>query len=65
MFFEPKIELYAMAFSLKNPGFSIYVSDQVDVHQSDTGVMQSSGNSLLSSSGSDSSFLSALPWEDE
>ena len=27
-----------MAFSLENPGFSIDVSDQVDVHQSDTGI---------------------------
>ena len=44
-FFEPKIELYTVAFSLENSGFSFDVSDQVDVHQSDTGVIQSSGNS--------------------
>ena len=48
-FFKPKIDLYAMAFSLENPDFSIDVSDQVEVHQSDSGVLQSSGNSLSSS----------------
>ena len=37
-----------MAFSFENPGFSIDVSDQVDVHQSDAGVLQSSGNSSSS-----------------
>ena len=37
-----------MAFSLESPGFSIDVSDQVDVHQSDTGILQSSGNSSTS-----------------
>ena len=36
-----------MAFSLENPGFSIDVSDQVDIHQPDTGLY-SSGNSLTS-----------------
>ena len=33
-----------MAFSLECPGFAIDVSDQVDVHQSDSGVLQSFGN---------------------
>ena len=43
-FCEPKIEHWAMAFSLENQGFSIDVSD----HQSDTEILQSSGNSSSS-----------------
>ena len=37
-----------MAFSLESPGFSIDVSDEVDVHQSDTGILQLLGNSSTS-----------------
>ena len=37
-----------MAFSLENPGFSIDVSDQVDIHPSDIGFIPSSGNSSSS-----------------
>ena len=37
-----------MAFSLESPRFSIDVSDQVDVHQPDTGLLNSSGNSSTS-----------------
>ena len=40
-----------MAFSLDNPGFQIDVSDQVDVHQTESGIMQSSGTSSAASSG--------------
>ena len=38
-----------MAFSLDNPGFQKCVSDQVDVHQMESGIMQSSGTSAASS----------------
>ena len=40
-----------MAFSLDNPGFQIDVSDQVDVHQMESGIMQSSGTFSSASSG--------------
>ena len=43
-----------MAFSLENPGFELDVSDQVDVHQSESGVMQSSGTSSAAPSGESS-----------
>ena len=46
-----------MAFSLESPGFAIDASDQVDVHQSDSGILQSSGNSSTSG---DSSHRSCL-----
>ena len=39
-----------MAFSLDNPGFQIDVSDQVDVYQTESGIMQSSGTSYAASS---------------
>ena len=48
-----------MAFFLESPGFLIDVSDQVDVHQSDTGILQSSGNSSTSG---DSTHNSCLCW---
>ena len=38
-----------MAFSLDSRGFQIDVSDQVDVHQTESGIMQSSGTSAASS----------------
>ena len=37
-----------MAFSLESPGFAIDVSDQIDVHQSDSEILQLSGNSSTS-----------------
>ena len=40
-----------MAFLLENPSFSMDVSDQVDVHQSEPGVLQSSGTTSAPSSG--------------
>ena len=40
-----------MAFLLDNPGFQIDVSDQVDAHQTESGIMQSSGTSYAASSG--------------
>ena len=40
-----------MAFLVENPGFAMDVSDQVDVHQSERGVLQSSGSSSTPSSG--------------
>ena len=33
-----------MAFSVENPGFALDVSDQVDVHQSESSVLQLSGS---------------------
>ena len=38
-----------MAFSLDNPGFSMDVSDPVDMHQPDVPSMTSSGSSAASS----------------
>ena len=32
-----------MAFLVENPGFEFDVTDQVEIHQSNTGVLQSSG----------------------
>ena len=43
-----------MAFSLENPGFEIDVADQVDIHQSEVGIMQSSGTSSSALSGDSS-----------
>ena len=40
-----------MAFSVDNPGFALDVSEDVDVHRSDSGVLQSSGNSSAPLSG--------------
>ena len=48
-----------MAFSVENPGFEFDVSDQVEIHQSDTGVLQSSGTSSAALSG-DSSCRSCI-----
>ena len=40
-----------MAFSAENPGFEFDVTDQVEIHQSDTGVLQYSGTTSAASSG--------------
>ena len=40
-----------MAFSVENPGFAMDVSDQIEIHQSESGVLQASGSSSTPSSG--------------
>ena len=48
-----------MAFSVENPGFEFDVTDRVEIHQSDTGILHSYGSSSAASSG-DSSRRSCI-----